>query len=358
MKKLKAVVLSDLHLGEPEGILWHKDELNVIDILATKIETLSKGTNTLEDGVEELILIGDIVDLSEAKDEEAYENTKVVLEKIIEKVEVDKIVYIPGNHDHHLWVELLKEEQGEDDFDKCNPKIKIDESLKKKKFFLSRCLPKWPPENLDIRYPNYKIETEKSFFLFDHGHLFSKTIENMTGAEEAESLDDLEELTYKFMELIWYETKSKPREFMYDLLRKLGLEFRKSVKGNTFMEDSTPLMDDFVRSKIKWYLRDIYGIKDEVRKDFHFVFGHSHNGGRLLRADRKIRFNGRFISLWNTGGWLVPSKVYSPDAYIFSIENSPEGMKPDMYKLVSMEKPEDEGDYPKKILRKRALSIG
>jgi len=316
MKKLKAVVLSDLHLGEPEGILWHKDELNVIDILATKIETLSKDTNTLEDGVEELILIGDIVDLSEAKDEEAYNNTKVVLEKIIKKVKLDKIVYIPGNHDHHLWVELLKEEQGEDDFDKCSPKIKIDKSLKKKEFFLSRCLPKWPPENLDIRYP------------------------------------------YKFMELIWYETKSKPREFMYDLLRKLGLEFRKSVKGNTFMEDSTPLMDDFVRSKIRWYLRDIYGIKDEVQKDFHFVFGHSHNGGRLLRADRKIRLNGRFISLWNTGGWLVPSKVYSPDAYIFSIENSPEGVKPDMYKLVSMEKPEDEGDYPKKILRKRALSIG
>ncbi len=90
----------------------------------------------------------------------------------------------------------------------------------------------------------------------------------------------------------------------------------------------------------------------------NFVFGHSHNGGRLLRADRKIRLNGRFISLWNTGGWLVPSKVYSPDAYIFYIENSPEGMKPDMYKLVSMEKREDEGDYPKKILRKRALSIG
>ncbi len=358
MKKLKAVALSDLHLGEPEGILWHKDEFNVIDILSTTIESLAKGSNTFEDGVEELILLGDIVDLSEAPDQEAYENTRVVLDKIIEKVKLDKIVYIPGNHDHHLWVELLKEEQGKDDYGECSPKIKIDKSLKKKDFFLSRCLPEWPSAKLDIRYPNYKIETQNAFFLFDHGHLFSKTIENMTNAEEAEDLDDLEELTYKFVELIWYETKSKPREFIYDLLRKLGLELRRSVKGNTFIEDSTPLMDDYVRSKVRWYLREIYGIKDEVRKDFHLIFGHSHYGGRLLRADRKIRLNGRFISLWNTGGWLVPSKVYSPDAYIFHIENSSEGMKPDMYKLVSVEKPEDEGDYPKKILRKRALSIG
>ena len=358
MKRLKAVALSDLHLGEPEGILYHKNDLNVIDILSTKIKDLSKASNTFEEGVEELILIGDIVDLSEAiEDEEAYENTKVVLSKIIEKVKLDKIVYIPGNHDHHLWVELLEEEEGKD-FDKCSPRIRIDKSLEEKDHFLSRCLPEWPAEKLDIRYPNYKIEADNSFFLFDHGHLFSKTIENMTDGEDAKDLDDLEERTYKFMEMIWYETKSKPREVIYDLLRKLRLEFGKSVKGNTFTEDSTPLMDDYVRTKIRWYLRDIYGIKDEVQKDFHFIFGHTHYGGRLLRSDRKIRVNGRFISLWNTGGWLVPSKVYSPDAYIFYIENPSENLKPDMYKLVSREKPEDEGDYPKEILRKRALSIG
>lgn len=357
MKRLKAVALSDLHLGEPEGILCHRDDFNVIDILANKIEDLSKGSDGFDEGVEELILIGDIVDLSEARDKEAYENTRVVLHTIIEKVKLDKIVYIPGNHDHHLWVELLEKEEGKK-FDKCSPKTRKDKSLQKKDLFLSRCLPEWPQEKLEIWYPIYRIESDNSFFLFDHGHLFSKTLENMTDGEEAEDIDDLEERTYKFMELIWYETKSKPREVLYDLLRKLRLEFGKSIKGNTFLEDCTPLMDDYIRAKILWYLRDVYGIKDEVQGDFHFIFGHTHNGGRLVRSDRKIRLNGRFISIWNTGGWLVPSKVYSPDAYIFTIKNSPEGPKPDMYKLVSKGKPGDEGDYPKEILRKRALSIG
>lgn len=358
MKKLKAIALSDLHLGEPEGLLYHKDDFNIIDTLVQKMENLSRGNDSFENGVEELILVGDIVDLSEAEDDEAYENTRVVLKAITERVNIDKIIYIPGNHDHHLWVELLKSEQDEDDFDNCSPKIMVDTSLKKMDLFISNCLPGYSQEKLDIRYPQYKIETKDSFFLFDHGHLFSKTIEKLTNATEAERLNELEDLTYNFMEAIWYNTKSKPREVFYDWMRKFNLEFRNSVNGTTFLEDCTPILDDYIRSKIKWYLRDICGIENQVGKDFHFIFGHTHNGGRIIKADRKIRLNGLFISIWNTGGWLVPSKIYSPDAYIFYIENSKEGLQPNMCKLVSREKPEEEGDYHKRILRKRALHIG
>jgi len=98
---------------------------------------------------------------------------------------------------------------------------------------------------------------------------------------------------------------------------------------------------------------------DEVEKDFHFIFGHTHNGGRLLKEDRKIRLNGRFTTLWNTGGWIVPSEVFSPDAYMFYIKRSRTGEKPGLYKLAS-QRPDsnDEGDYLRAVLEERHKQIG
>ena len=67
------MALSDLHLGEPEGVLFNsKDSFNLIDITINKIIELSRGDKDFNSGIEQLILIGDIIELSEATDEEAY----------------------------------------------------------------------------------------------------------------------------------------------------------------------------------------------------------------------------------------------------------------------------------------------
>jgi len=177
------------------------------------------------------------------------------------------------------------------------------------------------------------------------------------------------------MEFLWYRRKKKflkrlrlIREIFGDYLRRLKLEIpyylklhksKTSSRGTRFREDCKPLLDDSLREKILWYLEKICGISSEVEKDFHFVFGHTHNGGRLLRDDRKVRLNGRFITLWNTGGWIVPSEVFSPDAYIFYIRRSKTGEKPNLYKLVSQHpNSNDEGDYPRIILEERQKYIG
>ena len=383
MKILKLMALSDLHLGEPEGVLFNsEDSFNLIDITINKIIELSRGDKDFNSGIEQLILIGDIIELSEATDEEAYINTKFFLTTLLKKVEIDKIIYVPGNHDHHLWVELLKKERGKDNYRDCIPKTQVNSSILNKEIFIKNCLPStYLSERVDIRYPNYRFETDNAYYFFDHGHLFSKVLdvsnmfkftdaENVKSLEDLEeqiytfavenvkSLEDLEERTYIFMEKIWYETKSRTRETVFEWFRKLNLEIFHSARGTTFREDCNSLLDNYIRKKIKWYLVKICGIKDEVEKDFHFIFGHSHHGGRSLKADRKVRINGKFISLWNTGGWIVPSKVFSPEAYIFYAKQTQSGLKPDMYKLVSQEKPEDEGDYPKEILHERSKHIG
>lgn len=381
MKIIKALALSDLHLGEFETLLYNsKDGSNLIDTTIDRISELCEGDGMFDSGVEELILIGDIMELSEADEREAYSNAKAFLLPLVERIQPDKVVYIPGNHDHHLWVKLVSVEYGVSDYRKCFPKIKTDSSLAKKEFFIKRCLPKdYPSQKVDIRYPNYRIETENAYYLFDHGHLFS-TFVHLFYTKRAKTLTQAEEKSYKFMEWLWYRKHGNlPRrllaylreifwdyfrrfviyEIPYWLKRMVKRGFYLSSRHVKFREDCTSLLDDELRERILWYLGRICGIGGEVEKDFHFIFGHTHNGGRLLKVDRKVRLNGKFITLWNTGGWLVPSEVFSPDAYIFFIKQSKTGTKPNLYKLVSRrENSNDEGDYPKAILKKRHEKIG
>ena len=99
-KKLKALVLSDLHLGKKNTLLYD-NELGIRDTAIKKFNELSNTTpdDEFESGIEELILLGDILDLSEADDEKAYNSFKEFLEIFLKSVKVDKIVFIPGNFD-------------------------------------------------------------------------------------------------------------------------------------------------------------------------------------------------------------------------------------------------------------------
>lgn len=359
MKKLKLLALSDLHLGEGEGLLYNKG-VNIIDTAVNKIDELARGGNGFEDGIDELVLIGDIVDLSEATEDEAYSNTIVFLTSLLEKVKIDKIIYIAGNHDHHLWVEMLKNHYNKESYDECNPKTKI--VISKPKLFKEKCIPSSYNGEVEAHYPFYKLKMENSTFLFDHGHLFSSLLNRLAGS--AGSIEEIEEKTCEFMDALWFKGKTPWRKRLYDLREKvydwarwLTDKIKHPDRKVTFQEDSTPVYDDGLRNRVIDYLKLAKVDNNEI-KDFHLVFGHTHYGGRVLRDDRKVRVNGRFITLWNTGGWLVPSDVFSPDAYIFYIEQTSDGLKPQAYKLVGRENDDEEGDYNKGILKDIAKRIG
>lgn len=352
MRRLKVLALSDLHLGEPEGLLYDKDK-NIIDILVDKISELSGGDGGVEDGIEELILLGDIVDLSEATEIEAYTNTRVFLTALFNKVKVDKIIYIPGNHDHHLWVEMVKVHYGKGSYEECKPKIGL--SIKRPKALITNCIPLNYTGEVEVHYPSYQVMIDGSHFLFDHGHLFSSLLNKWAGP--VTGLEEMEEKTQEFMERIWFKGKSSwwirinnVREKLYDWGRWLSDRVRHPSRGVSFKEDSTPLYDDGLRDNIIRYLENLVGVDNSHMSDFHLVFGHTHYGGRVLRDDRKIRVKGSFITLWNTGGWLVPSEVFSPDAYIFYIERTANDLRPQAYKLVAKEGGQ-EGDYDRTILK-------
>jgi metallophosphoesterase superfamily enzyme len=93
----KAIVMSDIHLGKDEGYLFSKSAG-----YENNRQVLTGLFRTHKD-CDELILNGDILDLALAGLDVAYGEMKVFFSMLAETGTIKRIVYLPGNHDHHLW---------------------------------------------------------------------------------------------------------------------------------------------------------------------------------------------------------------------------------------------------------------
>jgi len=289
----------------------------------------------------------------------------------LEEVKIEKIVFIPGNHDHHIWIETLKDELNITQYDSDIQMPELPIRVNNPSVFIENCLPPQHPP-VELCYPYYLLEEDNISFLFDHGHLFSMTLRTFSSipfirsilrfpqkAADANSLRELEEITCSFMEWIWHPKETSwldIREKFYDGIKRLLLLFKhRAITGNTFREDSRPIYDDALLELIQWYLLKICKIQPVYfhENDFHLVFGHTHIGGRVLKEDRRFRMNGPFISVWNTGGWLVPSEVFSPNSYLFYVERESGRLKPKVYKMVRIHGQIPVGDYDERLLSER-----
>jgi len=115
---IRYVCLSDLHLGEEDSILTALNE-NVVDsdnpspVMIELVKCLkelilkNKGTRKPT-----LILNGDILELALSTTNISTMVLERLLELFMKKEEelFEKIIYIPGNHDHHMW-EQIRETQ-------------------------------------------------------------------------------------------------------------------------------------------------------------------------------------------------------------------------------------------------------
>src|SRR3972149_1096449 len=119
MPDIRYVCLSDMHLGEEDSLLTNlKTDSPEIDptqpsqVMKQLIECLRYIISQNENKGEKptLILNGDIPELALTTDNQAA----MVFERFIELIMppreelFGRIIYIPGNHDHHLW-EIARE---------------------------------------------------------------------------------------------------------------------------------------------------------------------------------------------------------------------------------------------------------
>jgi hypothetical protein len=120
MPDIRYVCLSDMHLGAENSLLTNlksasseTEPLQPSPVLEQLVACL-RGLTATNEGTElpTLILNGDILELALATDNEAAMAFERFIELIWPKGSplFRKIVYIPGNHDDHLW-EVARETQ-------------------------------------------------------------------------------------------------------------------------------------------------------------------------------------------------------------------------------------------------------
>lgn len=100
-----AFVISDLHLGEDNSILTYEegeDKHPLVDKLIKRIKLACDEPGG--ERVPELVLLGDLFDLSLAPYDKALSSVLKFINQFCEADLFDTITYVPGNHDHHIWI--------------------------------------------------------------------------------------------------------------------------------------------------------------------------------------------------------------------------------------------------------------
>ncbi len=227
-KSVKALVISDLHLGEASSVF--SDNYTIEKFWKCIAQNYSK--------IGEFIILGDVLDLSQAMYPEVLYAFKQFLKRIPPKL-IKKIVMIPGNHDHHIWFEnyenlivskTLSNLNISGDFDKIdnvfarNKELREEFSRLKEKekrkhgadkdgfysfgkgtdntitnFIRSNKLLKGI--DLEIRYPFYNINIKNQTLHLHHGHFFG-TAYNLFTTVISELKNPISMITWKMVDLM------------------------------------------------------------------------------------------------------------------------------------------------------------
>jgi hypothetical protein len=235
---VRYVCLSDLHLGEPESILTplqpngHQvDPSRVAPVLEQLVLCLEHVVQRNHgDRRPSLILNGDALELAFGTFSQALTNFERLAALLLERELFEELVYIPGNHDHHIW-EIARETQygnalsSLDSQGDCLPPLRHVTSLRLEQavpaFLLGKIIERAHPlhgaggreHDVLVVYPNLALldESGDRCVLFHHGHyveplyyLFSKIRRWLfPDRPRAESIDEIEEENFAWIDFVW-----------------------------------------------------------------------------------------------------------------------------------------------------------
>jgi UDP-2,3-diacylglucosamine pyrophosphatase LpxH len=331
-EKRRIAVISDSHLGDRRSTL---ENHNVVKKL---IKELNQGKK-----IDELILLGDILDLAFSAFQDVIRKAREFFKRI-SSLDIGKIIYIPGNHDYHIWLlHVEKRDVIEPIGNEGLPKLPnyISQFSDKESFF-SEVLPDDLEEKFVIRYPNYEFENNGIHYVFHHGHQVYGPCVLLMGPGEAlregKSLNDLLIANSPILELIYYhlERSKEMRDKLYAAWEEYGSPGALLVIMNELLDALAPkllrwlihpIWAIWLESRIKRMKKDrgteIDEIEHEIRnylqvsgwqyqKPLRFIFGHSHVPGRKEIADN--------LAVVNCGSWLKEDS--SHNTYVLIEDNT------------------------------------
>ncbi|RPJ84034.1 MAG: hypothetical protein EHM13_05900, partial [Acidobacteria bacterium] len=265
MPPIKAIVLSDLHLGEADSVFSAGEDPDVSfaseagEALARLIAAeLAPGQHRAE----YLILAGDVLDLSLGSRASAFLSFRAFLEQVTPLFEA--LIYVPGNHDHHIWVALQEEarifaqiRQGQPVlpyYDAFIPTIDAEGLVLPTSIgggpdgrvptrpiggrtFLYQLMPA-PARDRQVdflvAYPNVHIRLDEQRTLVTHGHLFEDAWTLFTDALPVSlgaatlTYKELEQFNSPFTEFGWYHLGQAGA--LSEILERIWREFQSRPK--------------------------------------------------------------------------------------------------------------------------------
>jgi len=300
MSALKYVCLSDLHLGAAYSILTGVAPDGRLDLARTSPSLASFGRALREqvsrlagDGRPTLILLGDVLDMGLSPTGAVVRAFRRFVEALFPANEpplfADQLLYVPGNHDHHLWrgaqddlflekLELPEHEGWLPDMIEHTPLFGPPSVSSRLLTRVMRGFPHLASTRVDIVYPNLGLLDEASgrCVMMHHGHyvdtmylaLSSLNSLMANSAARPKTVSQIERQNGAWVDFVWSDlggagAVGQDAMTLYRILRDAGESHR-----------FTQLMGD----RLLQYLGDSYGVSANS------VVTHGVTVSNLLRA--------------------------------------------------------------------------
>lgn len=237
MPDIRYVCLSDLHLGEEDSLLTNlktastsTDPTEPSPVMSQLVECLKYLISENEGNQKPtLILNGDILELALASTNQAAMTFERFIELIMPPDDelFEEIIYIPGNHDHHLW-ETARETQYVNYIAKRKPKdfldipwhttnMFVEEKLRRvPSHFLTGLVRRFPhlkDFSVTVAYPNFGLikDDGQKCVVFHHGHFIESLYHLMSKLntlllpehEMPKKIYDIEAENFAWIDFFW-----------------------------------------------------------------------------------------------------------------------------------------------------------
>ncbi|MBN1782864.1 metallophosphoesterase [bacterium] len=264
MRVLNTVIaISDLHLGKPESYLhienpaFDANRQAVLDMLHRL-------------GPQDALVInGDLMELSLAGWDKVYADVKAFFQILAESEAVTKIIYVPGNHDHHFWRMMVEQTNitgrmlkgGAPPSNDMYPYLFVDVRFSTHETHepCELILPHLWPESHEcpeiiVKYPHHLFAVpdgngELSCYLFTHGHFLEPLFKPINFIIEPAHLEELEAFNNVWLEALDYDLGHAGRmsEHLFELeqiWQAGGYRAQQTVR-RLFREIRNTLMESF-----------------------------------------------------------------------------------------------------------------
>jgi UDP-2,3-diacylglucosamine pyrophosphatase LpxH len=356
---IRWVILSDLHLGADQSVLTDVDSTTpspTARALADCLRILAG------DDKPTLVLAGDAIELALTEMDTSFRAFEEFLQLIHgdEPFVDDRIIYTPGNHDHHLW--QFSRQQGYLESIASTPPgeplpkmwftsgldADSDLPLSPLASLMSRN-PRWDGVSVTAVYPNLELRTagvDRSVIVH-HGHYIEPIYRAMSRlgslvfpTDPPSTVEQVELENNAWIDFLWSEL-GRSGGVGTDL--KTAYHLLPDASSVRHITDGVAdrLADRWTRWPIpatarRWLVRNILGDAvatvraletqhgggvlspsadaglieylsgplarqlDDPHREYAFVFGHTHKPFQQLKEIE----NGRRVPVYNTGGWV------------------------------------------------------